>query len=87
MVVGAALRSYILFLAVVSRETVMSADVNPQVDLMSWKVTGTVSTVELTNDLWTCPRAQQKQNTGPGGSEHPVTGEACKPRLGRLLVG
>ena len=55
MVVGAALRSYILFLAVVSRETVMSADVDPQVDLMSWKVTGTVSTVELTNDLWTCP--------------------------------
>ena len=55
MVVGAALRSYILFLAVVSRETVMSADVAPQVDLMSWKVTGTVSTVELTNDLWTCP--------------------------------
>ena len=55
MVVGAALRSYILFLAVVSRETVMSADVNPQVDLMSWKVTGTVSTVELTNELWTCP--------------------------------
>ena len=55
MVVGAALRSYILFLAVVSRGTVMSADVDPQVDLMSWKVTGTVSTVELTNDLWTCP--------------------------------
>ena len=46
MVVGAALRSYILFLAMVSRETVMSADVDPQLDLMSWKVTGTVSTVE-----------------------------------------
>ena len=55
MVVGAALRSYILFLAVVSRETVLSADVDPQLDLVSWKVIGIVSTVEFTNDVWTCP--------------------------------
>ena len=55
MVVGAALRSYILFIAMVSREAVLSADVNPQLDLISWKVTGMVSTVELMNDLWSCP--------------------------------
>ena len=54
-VVGAALRSYVLFLAVVSRETVLSADVDPQLDLISWKVTGMVSTDEITNDLRTCP--------------------------------
>lgn len=42
-------------MAVVSREAQLPVDVYPQLDHTSYKLTGTISTVELMNDLWTCP--------------------------------